>query len=174
MASGFQATNATVVGLRPQEGFQEVTDMITSGKVSLNSFKVIALLVGRADLWIDNNRFEVALQRCITAIQGVNNRAIILLAATLPVPGDCRTVIETSNLRSGWMARLAAKYARLEFSKPGKRLIRKPGGAIKEFFDENRQLVAEGLLQVQRCFEAKITCAHLMDKFQQLNRTLSA
>ena len=157
LAKGFRAQSTAVFTMRPQEGFKELGEILRLGKVNISGFKIVALLIGRADLWIDNTRFENSLQHCISAIQDLNPKAIILLAATLPGPGDPRALIDTSNYRSVVMARLAAKYAKLEFSKPGKRLIRKPGGAIKEFYDENRCLTAQGLLQVQKCFEAKIT-----------------
>ena len=46
---------------------------------------------------------------------------------TLPVLGDSHIMINVAIFQSGVMTRLAAH---MEFSKPCKRLIRRPGGAI--------------------------------------------
>ena len=120
VAAGLQPENTAVVTVRTQEGFLEVAEMIRKQRVNIVGYKVIRLLISCANLWVSNDQFEEALQHCISAIQEFNDNAVILLAATLPVPGDPHPVIEASNFRSRLMAQLAAKYPKLEFSKPGK------------------------------------------------------
>ena len=92
----------------------------------------------------------------------------MLLTATIPVPGDSRIIIEMAGIHSGIMARMAAHCPRVEFSKPGKNLIRKPGGARQELFDKNWKLTPEGLHSMQECFQGKVACACLFEKYEQL------
>ena len=165
MASRLQVDGATVFLLRQQEGFKEVFELIKNGKIELQGFKIVILLMGRADLWISDDLFEEFLYKSIAVIREKFPRVITVLAATLPAPGDTRPTINTANYRSGMMARLAARQAQLEFTKPGKRLIRRPGGAIKEYFDAEGHLNEEGARQVGLGLVAKIDCAHLREKF---------
>ena len=65
------------------------------------------------------------------------------------------------------MARIASMGTRVEFSKPGKRLIRKPGGVIREMFADGC-LNELGCAQVVKGLEGKIACTHLMQKFEDL------
>ena len=163
-ATGLAVDNATVMVLKQQEGFTEVEEMIRKNKVVLSGYKVIVLLCGRADLWISDKFFEKSVLECILAIREVNKDAYVVLNATLPVVGERRSVIDTANFRAGLLSRLAAKTEKLEFSKPGRRLIRKPGGAIKEYFDPGNMLTGDGLAQVKRGIEAKIHCARLLER----------
>ena len=133
-ATGLQIEKAIVINLGPQEGFAELADMIAKDRYRLIGYKVVVFLIGRADFWIEDTTFEKQVVECIRICHEKNADLIIVLAATLPVPGDTRKNIETSNFRTNLLARMSAKSELLDFAKPGKRLIRRPGGAIREFF----------------------------------------
>ena len=164
---GLKMNNTVCVNLKQQEGFAEVEQMVHEGKVSVSGFKIIILLFGRADMLLEEKIYLNALHKCLATLHRCNKDALLILTATLPVPGDSRITINTANQRSGIMARTASMGAQVEFSKPGKRLIHKLGGAIREFFSEG-MVNDGGLDQIVKGLEGKIACAHLMQKFHDL------
>ena len=161
--------NSIVKVAGPQEGFQEVAEWCQEGKLNVGMFKVVVLVVGRADLGVSDEKFEKSLRSCVAEIRLKNPHAIIVFAATIPVPGDTVSDIHTSKHRSAVLARMASCDQKLEFSKPGKKLIRRPGGTIKEYF-RDRELNQEGLNLVRRGIEGKINCGHLLQKYSELKR----
>ena len=50
VAAGFQSEGLTVFTLKAQEGFGEVAELILHNQIQLSGYKIIALLIGRADL----------------------------------------------------------------------------------------------------------------------------
>ena len=96
-----------------------------------------------------------------------NPHLILIFTATLPMPGDTRLQIKNTGFRAGFLSRLAEEIPQVEFSKPGKRLL-KPGGVAMEFFTQEGALNKWGLEQISRGLQAKFTCTRLRQKSDQL------
>ena len=133
IASGLNMDDAQTVQLRAQDGFQEVAEMVNSGKVRVQGFQVIVLLCGRADLWQADKSFKIGVGMCLSALQVANNKAMIVLTGTLPSPGDERRVVRTAIYRNSYLSQLSNEGPRVEFSKPGRMLLQ-TGGPIAGLF----------------------------------------
>ena len=72
-AAGVNMPNALCVQLKQQDGFTEVEKMIEDGKVSLAGVKLVILLFGRADLWLEERVYLTALHKCINTIHRINS-----------------------------------------------------------------------------------------------------
>ena len=163
IAGNLMLDRATVFTLQLQEGFNEVAVLIEQGKLAVDRYKVILLLMGRADLWEVDKEFKKAVERCLQAIQSKNGFCSVVLTATLPSPRDTLRVVRTASYRNGYLSQLAHDSDKLEFSKPGKQLLAVRGPRI-EFFDEFNNLNDMGLDVVRRGIEAKVRCAKIFEK----------
>ena len=170
MAANLVLSKATTHALHSQDGFQEIADLITKGICNISNFNVIILLLGRADLWSSDRVFRTSLAACLAAIRKVNLHAFIVMCAIIPAPGDTLDLRKTAGYRHGYMSYLAGDSNRLEFSKPGKHLLQ-GGSAIKHFYDGEACLTERGLDIIARALEAKIRCASVFRKFDELLKT---
>ena len=98
MAREVTFEKGAVFPLKTQEGFKEVSDFIIDGKLDIRAFKFIILLCGCADLWELDKVFKQGLALCLNAIRNANNKALVILTATLPQPGDSNTIIKNCQL----------------------------------------------------------------------------
>ena len=165
IAGNLMLDQGTVFTLQLQEGFNEVATLIDEGKLSVGRFKVIVLLMGRADLWEVDKEFKRAVDRCFESIRSRNSFCSVVLTATLPSPGDTLRVVRTASYRNGYLSQLAHDSERLEFSKPGKQLLATRGPSL-DYYDEFNNLNDMGLDVVRRGIEAKLRCAKILDKVQ--------
>ena len=168
MAALMTFDDSHVFTLHCQEGYAEVASLITEGKLEVKGYKFIVLLVGRADLWETDKSFKVGVNACHEVIRDRNKYAIILFAATLPSPGDAVRIIRTASYRNGFLSQFACDHMGIEFTKPGKYLMKVRGGPDLEFFDEFNNLNQDGLDQIRRALEAKFRCAKLRLKYESL------
>ena len=155
VAEKLKVDRAVVLPIPTGEGFERLAERVKEKKIDLSEFKVIVLMLGRADFRVSDFVFETNLRKSIVTIRECNSSAFIVLCATLPVPGDNFHDINTSKHRSGVLARMANDNELLEFLKPGKKLVKRPGGAMREFFEKGK-LNEDGLQQVKRGIEAKL------------------
>ena len=167
IAADIVMPNSRVFALKRNEGLLQIAKMLEVGRVDIKPYKFIVLLCGKTDLKEPNAVFKEGLHKVLKLIDDQNPFAITVLTAALPMPGDSKFSIRTSGYRSGYMARLAEELDRVEFSKPGKRLL-KPGGVILEYFDHFGNLNVKGSEQVSKGLVAKFTCAKLQQKYQDL------
>ena len=151
--------------LQLQEGYQELPILINEKKVEVTRYAFIVLLMGRADLWINDNAYKIAVNATIQAIRNKNSTAMIVLTATLPAPGDECHIIRTAKYRNSYLSRLAGDNPLLEFSRPGKHLLQ-VGGPDPQFYDDFDNLNDKGLDMVRRALEAKFVCGKLRAKQQ--------
>ena len=163
MAGNLMMDHATVFTLQMQEGYSEVATLLRERKLSVSRFKVIVLLLGRADLWEADHRFKLGVNRCLAEIRSSNTLCSVVLTATIPSPSDMLTVVRTATYRNGYLSQLAHDSEWLEFAKPGKQLLVGKGPAV-EFFDEFNNLNDNGLDVVRRGIEAKLRCAKVFEK----------
>ena len=166
IAKDFTFPGADVFLLQAQDGFAEVAESIKTSQIKISGYKVIILLLGRADLWAPDRDFRVGVASCLQAIRNLNKNAIIMFTAVIPVPGDTPEVKRTSGYRHGYLAFLAGDANKLEFAKPGKHLLNR-GSAIASFFDSFGNLTERGLDQVRRGIEAKSRCASVLKKYEE-------
>ena len=140
--------------------------LIADRHLDIRPYKFIVLLCGKVDLKESDGDSKEGLHGMLRVINEQDPLAITVLTAVLPTPGDSKNLIRVSGYRSRYMAKLAEDVTRIEFSKPGKRLLR-PGGAIIEFFDDFGNLNVKGLEQISRGLVAKFACAKLRQKYDQ-------
>ena len=167
MAALFNMEGAVVFGLHSQEGYSEVGTLVRQNKVTITGFQFIILLCGRGDLWETDRVFKQGVDSCLAEIRKLNEKAIVVLTATLPSPGDGIRVRNTAAYRNGYLSQVAQDGFRLEFAKPGKNLLH-PRGIIQDLFDDFNNLNSDGLDVVRRAIEAKFRCAKLVRKFRLL------
>ena len=163
VAGNLMMDHTTVFTLQLQEGFAEVATLIRDKKLSVTRYKVIILLMGRADLWEADHKFKLEVNKCLAEIRQCNTQCSVVLTATLPNPSDTLRVVRTATYRNGYLSQLAHESEWLEFSKPGKQLLVGKGAAV-EFFDEYNNLNDAGLDVVRRGIEAKLRCAKVLEK----------
>ena len=159
-SSNIMMSNASVFALKRNKGYNEVAKFISTDQLIVRYFKFVILLCGRADLRERDEVFKRGIHGCIQVIKERNPKAIILLTATIPNPVDDKNMVKNANYRAGYMSRLTESDSKLEFARPGKRLL-KPGGVIREYFDEFNNLNTEGLVQIRRGLNGKFACAQL-------------
>ena len=169
MAAKLTFENGDVFSLHSQEGFQEVGTLIKEEKLRVRKYKFIVLLFGRADLWEPDPTFKRAVSMCLEIIKDHNPKAIVVLTATLPSPGDAGKIIRTAKYRNSYLSRIAGDQLHLEFTRPGKQLIELHGPSL-EFYDAFNNLNDEGLDTIRRALEAKFTCAKLACKYKELEK----
>ena len=147
-----------------QDGFKEVGDIIRKLD-GFDRYKIVVLLIGRADLWETDQEFRTSVSFCLQAIRDKSPFMVILFCAVLPSPRDTPQLKRTAGFRHGYLANLSAEANLLDFSKPGKFLLHN-GQVILDYFDPYGNLNERGLDQVRRALQAKIRCAALFKKFQ--------
>ena len=161
--------NTEIFTLHAQDGFKEVGTMVESNEIQCKDFKIIILLMGRADLWDSDANFGAGIASCLQAIRNVNPLCFIMFTAIIPVPGDKMPLRRTAGYRHGYMSYLAGKALRLEFSRPGKFLLQR-GEAIPEYYDAGNNLNGMGLDLITRGLEAKVKCAGIFKKFEDAKK----
>ena len=122
MAAELMVSRAEVVGIHIQEGYSEVGYRILTNELSITGFDFIVLL-GRADLWDVMQEFKKKVADCIQAIRAKNDRAVIMLTASLPSPFDDYSVPSRVGMRNNYLSLLAKEGPGLDFAKPRKALI---------------------------------------------------
>ena len=127
-AGNFVMAQTSVFMLNRKEGLQSVAQLLESGRLDIRLYKFVVLLCGKADLMETDEVFKEGLHRVLRVIKQINSKAIVVLTAVLLVPSDSRAVIKISGYRAGYMSRLAELEVKLEFSCPGKRLLKLGGG----------------------------------------------
>ena len=167
IATDMLMPNSSIFALKRNEGLPQIAKMLETGRIDIKPYKFLVLLCGKTDLKEPDMVFKEGLHKVLKLIDEQNPLAITVLTAAIPTPGDSTIVIRTSGYQSGYMARLAEELDRIEFSKPGKRLL-KPGGVILEYFDQFGNLNVRGLEQISKGLVAKFTCAKLRQKYQDL------
>ena len=133
------------------------------GKLVINNFRFIVLLIGRADLWQSDKEFRSSVGMCLETIRGRNEDAVIVLCATIPFPDDSRRNIKIIGDRNTYLSVLAGEDSKLQFAKPGKGLF-VYGGPSKAFYNEFSKLNAAGLELVRFGLENKFRCANLRSR----------
>ena len=123
MASRLTFEEGNVFSLHSQEGYQEVANLIKESKLNICNYKFIVLLFGRADLWESDPAFKKAVHCCLETIREHNDKAIVVLSATLPSPGDPGRIIRTAKYRNSYLSRIAGEGVRFEFTRPGRQLL---------------------------------------------------
>ena len=157
---GIQLDGADVRLLRENEGLQHVHVMLESGIQDVRQYKFVILLCGKMDLREADDVFKDSVKATLVLLKQRNPQLITILTAAVLLLGDPRLEIHAAGYRAGWMSRLAEEDVLVEFSRPGKRLLR-PGGVIREFYDVRSFPNLRGLEQISRGLEAKFTCAKL-------------
>ena len=152
-----------------QDGFKEVGDMIKVYK-DFERFKLVILLIGRADLWETDRDFKLHVSCCLQAIRDRSLTTVILFCAVIPAPRDSPQLRCTAGFRHGYLANLAAEAQLLDFSKPGKFLLHN-GQVVLDYFDPYGNLNERGLDQVRHALFAKIKCAALFKKYHDACNT---
>ena len=116
IAGNIHMDGASVFPLNRHEGFSEVAQMVEQNRLDVHQFKFIILLFGRADLKESDEDFKKGLSGCIAMLRVKNGKAMLVLTASLPAPGDNRSDIKIAAYRGGFLSRFAESDTLLEFS----------------------------------------------------------
>ena len=160
MALGLKLFRGKVFQLTSTEGYRATAELMVNGKLLVNDYKFIVLLVGRADLAESDREFRSAVGFCLQTIRELNGDAIVMLCAVLPSPQDSRRNIKIINERNGYLSMLASEDNELQFAKPGKGLF-VYGGPAPVFYNDIGGLNPAGLELVKFGLENKFRCASL-------------
>ena len=144
IAEGFQMEGADIHVLNENDGFGKILALIRAGKVDIAGYSFLMFLCRKSDLVETDRYFKQSVFGILDLLKTQHSPATLVFTATIPMPGDSKLLIRTANYRAGF----------LEFSRPGKRLL-KPGGVIAEFYDDFGQLNQAGLQQLRQGLTAK-------------------
>ena len=167
IVNGLELMGADVVILHAQDGFTEVGEKIDQHVIKVSGYKIVILMLGRADLWETDKTFREAVAATLGAIRKRNEFAIIIFTAIIPGPNDTPAMKKTAGFRHGYLSYLAAQSRRLEFSRPGKHLLFN-GTTIPDFYNSLGEVNERGLDQISRAIMAKIRCAGVFCTFHEL------
>ena len=163
-AANLKVFRAITFPLHPQDGFTEVGQLIRNGTITLDNYRFIVLLFGRADLWEVLKEFKDKVADCLRALRDASPEAVVLVTSTLPAPTDDFRIPSRVGMRNNYLSLLADESAKVEFAKPGKALICS-GRVSQAFFDGKGNLNQAGLELVRHGLENKFRCGHLRAKF---------
>ena len=167
IVGGFRMPGAEVFTLGSNDGFGKILALLRLERLKVQGFKFVVFLCGKLDLLETNRCFNESVLGVVEWFQANAPTVLLVFTASVPLPTDTRFQIKMSSYRAGRLSRLAEEFSNVEFSRPGKRLL-KPGGVVPECYDETGRVNCFGLLQLQKGLEAKFTCAQLRQKQMEL------
>ena len=167
MAASFSMEMSDIFTLTMTEGFSELSSMVWKDMLNVFSYKIIVLMVGRADFWETDKNFKKFVYDALEALRAKNQHVIIVISASLPAPGDTQPCIRTASYRNYWLGKVVNDSRLLDFACPGKNLLSNQG-PILDYYDEFHNLNDQGVDQVRRALEGKFRAAKLRKKFFDL------
>ena len=138
-AKEFWFKGAEIFVLLEGDGIGKALALFRAGVLKAEHFKFVVLLGGKADLLESDRYFWESLFGLIEWFEGNRPTALLILMAGLPLPTDSQFQVRMTGYRAGFISRIAEEKINVEFSRPGKRLL-KPGGIILEFYDQQGYL----------------------------------
>ena len=163
LAAGFVFEDARVYLFSKAEGYPELALKLHRKEISVRGYKLIVVLLGRADVWDTDRKFFEAVDKVVKEIYNQNEKAIIVLGASLPLIADSKTMVNTFVFRND---KFAARSPRLEHARPGKQLLGQ-GGPIADYYDEYGNLNELGSDVISRALERKIFSAKIFQRAEE-------
>ena len=114
LAGHLSFKNAQILFLSDNEGYHHLAQKLESGSLSVRGFKIVNLLVGRGDVWETDNQFFKGVDAVIQEVKNQNERAILVLGATLPATNDSRPMVSSFTFRNDKLAVRCTADTRLE------------------------------------------------------------
>ena len=164
LAAGFVFDNARIFLCSRAEGFAQLAMKVRDQQITVCGYKLIILLLGRADVWETDKVFFEAVNKMLYELKNQNAKAIVVLGASLPSVLDSKAMVNTFIFRNDKLAARCSENPRWEHARPGKHLLGK-GGPIEEYYDEYGNLNELGSDVVSRALERKISSAKLMERY---------
>ena len=165
LAARFVFEDAGVFPCSRAEGFGQLAQKLQ--QITVRGYKLIILLLGRADVWETDKVFFEAVNKVLYELKNQNAKAIVVLGASLPSVLDSKAMVNMFIFRNDKLAARCSDNPRWEHARPGKQLLGK-GGPIEEYYDEYGNLNELGSNVVSRALERKICSAKLLDRYDSV------
>ena len=99
IASNLRLENAKIKVLKPTKGFTNFTEMILDRIVPVEDYKIIFLIISRAEVAVVEDLYLKDVKTCVDTIHSFNRFAIVVLGVTVPALLDSRDMKEASQIR---------------------------------------------------------------------------
>ena len=165
LAGQLSFENARILYLNDNEGFHHLARKLQDKSLSVLGFKVVILLIGRGDVWETDSRFFRGVEATIREVKNQNERAILVLGATLPSTGDTRPMVRSFTFRNDKLAARCTADPRLEHARPGKHLLG-PRGPVEDYYDGDGNINELGSDVIARMLERKLFSARLFQRWE--------
>ena len=165
----FEMDNCTTKILQPNVGFMELGLMIHPEMESahdfgydFSQFKLVILMMGRADLNIPTVAFKMRWYFLMEVIQEFYPQVTCLIAPSLSTPADNDLEKAKADYRSIFLSYYAHDYMKMEFTRPERNfgLVEMP---IEHFYDEYGNLTELGVSEIRSNLLQKIQGHSLLE-----------
>ena len=162
-----QYPHAQWLFLKETQGYTDLQSKISSGTVSLEGFKIMVIITGRAEVVAQHEAVVNCVQSTIDTIHKANSQLIILLCAPVPYPRDGHIMLEELSEFSAVLNDLCKQSEYLEYSRLGHVFYSRRRIVEPEVWEEDtlcvvkRNLLDRGGLTLQG---ARLINSRLVDK----------
>ena len=136
LAGQFSFENAQILYLAANEGYYDLARKLQNKSLSVSGFKIIILLIGRGEVWDTDHRYFKGVEEAVKEVKNQNEKAIIVLGATLPSTADSRPMVNSFTFRNDKLASRCTQDERLEHARPGKHLLGSRG-PVEAYYDSD-------------------------------------
>ena len=164
--TNFQSKQVQVHLVHPGSGYREFAQRILQRKVHVNGYKVIVLLIGRADVLNRQIAVDASLLQVREAVNEVDPCTIIMVGTPLPWPTDQVNVVRKLFRTTAMLRQWCQPHTTLQYTKATQSLVNLEGLNPQYICDDG--LTLAGLLNLKRIILGKIACARLRDEYLYL------
>ena len=147
-------------------GFEEVASLIRSGMIEVQGFKIVVLLVRRADVLNRSRPVVPQLDQLLQAVQQVDSAIILLVASPIPYPTDGPDVVRKLYRTTAMLKAYCHGKPTVDYLRATQDFVELE--TINSDYVTPQGITKPGLGIIKKLTLAKINCSKLRQRYQAL------